>query len=94
MVGPIGSTRCRLFRALALHWVEHGRFPTVREASRLIGVSSVSAVTLHLARLVEEGRLLRDGRSYRLPITEEAQRSLVEARRHALARSGIVLEDV
>jgi SOS-response transcriptional repressor LexA len=44
---------------IKLYWLEHLRSPTVREIASATGISSVSVVVYHLARLEEDGLISR-----------------------------------
>jgi repressor LexA len=52
-----------------------GRFPTVRELARLLGVSSPATISQHLRALVRKGYLEKSGFHYVLPPTSRAPRA-------------------
>lgn len=52
------------------------RIPTIREIAKRFGHRSTTSVQRSLARLVEGGQLLRDGRRYRLPKSQVLKRGL------------------
>ncbi|MGH7162461.1 MAG: transcriptional repressor LexA [Planctomycetota bacterium] len=66
---PAGRTRERVYRFLRERLLS-GRPPTVREVQQGLGFRAVETARAHLARLVEEGRLVQErgkARGYRLP---------------------------
>lgn len=70
---PPGLTREKIYRFVRRRLLE-GRPPTVREVRDRFGFSAVQTAREHLERLVEEGRLAKEGpgraRGYRLPRPE------------------------
>lgn len=66
---PPGQTRDRVFRFVEKR-LREGDSPSLREVRDHFGFSAVETVRSHLAKLVEEGRLLKQpgrARGYRLP---------------------------
>ena len=66
---PTGETRERIYRFVRRR-LELGQPPTLREIQAEFGFRAVEGVRKHLEILVEEGRLVKDGRrsrGYRLP---------------------------
>ena len=66
---PPGQTRERIFRFVRDRLLE-GRPPTLREVQSAFDFKAVESARAHLAELVNEGRLIKDGnkaRGYRLP---------------------------
>ena len=66
---PIGETRERIYRFVRRR-LELGQPPTLREIQTEFGFRAVEGVRKHLEILVEEGRLVKDGRrsrGYQLP---------------------------
>jgi len=71
---PPGRTRERVYRFVRERLLR-GRPPTVREVQQAMGFRAVQSAQKHLAKLVEEGRLLRrdgEARGYALPPGEGA----------------------
>lgn len=63
----------QVLEAVASHFKDHGRAPTVRELAAALGVKAVGTVQDHLKALVEKGYLERDPRLSRgLRLTERA----------------------
>lgn len=61
---PIGETRERIYRFVRRR-LELGQPPTLREIQAEFGFRAVEGVRKHLEILVEEGRLVKDGRRSR-----------------------------
>jgi repressor LexA len=70
---PPGLTREKIYRFMRRRLLE-GRPPTVREVRDRFGFKAVQTAREHLERLVDEGRLAKEGpgraRGYRLPRPE------------------------
>lgn len=67
------ATRRAILTVIRAYRQEHGYSPTMREIADRVGITAVSAVSFHLSRLIEDGKITMDPGIARSIIPAEEQ---------------------